>query len=433
MDGISRRQFLAVSAGGFATYALRHNAAAIFAQEAKKTAKACIVLWMDGGPSQLDTFDPKPGRPNGGKFKAIETSAKDITVTEHLHRTAKWMHKGAVIRTVNTEEQDHGRGAYLMHTGYKPAAAVTHPSFGSIVAVESRTEPGVPGYVAIRNSGAFAFANAGGPGFLGPQAAPFVIDKPEKPDETIRALGERLKERIDLLEDLNKDFRAERPSENSEGRQAMLEAARNVKDSVFARALDLRGLPEDALARYVGENKDRYVGQGAYAGPASQFGYGCLLAKRLVAAGVRFVEVNLGGWDTHANNFAEVKGLLGIVDPALSAMLEDLDKDGLLDSTLVAWMGEFGRTPQINAGQGRDHWPTGYSVALWGGGVGGGRVHGETDADGVKIVKDPTPVADVFATMAQLLSIDPNKRYIDRDVGAVRVTDNGKPIKALVS
>ena len=426
---ISRRDFLAMGAGGFASFALRNRFA--FAQEPAKRAKSCIVLWMDGGPSQLDTWDPKPGRPNGGSFKAIDTSAKGIQVSEHLSRTAKWMHKGAIVRTVTSDEQDHGRAGYLMHTGYKPAAAVQHPAIGSITAFESKAQPGIPGYVSVRNASAFGFSDPG-PGFLGPVAAPFVIDKPEKPDEAIRALGDRLKERVALLEDLNQEFRVVRPGDNSDARKAMVEAAKNVKDSPFAKALDIRGVAPETLDRYVGANKGLYTGQGQYAGPAEQFGLGCLLATRLVGVGVPFVEVNLGGWDTHADNFNQVRNLLGMVDPGLSSMLEDLDKEGRLDSTLVVWMGEFGRTPQINGGKGRDHWPGGFSVGLWGGGIGGGRVHGETDADGVKIVKDEVRVPDLMATIATCIGIDPKKRYIDRDAGAVRVTDQGIPIKALV-
>ncbi len=427
---LSRRHFLSLGAGGFAGYALRNNFA--FGQDAVKKAKSCIVLWMDGGPSQMDTFDPKPGRPNGGKIKGVESSAKGVIISEHLAKTATMMHKGAIIRSVTTDEQDHGRAGYLMHTGYKPAAAVTHPSFGSITAYETKTAPGIPGYVSVRNSTAFGF-NTPGPGFLGPIAAPFVIDKPEKPDEAIRALGDRLKERVDLLEDLNKEFRETRPNDNSDARKAMIEAAKSVKDSPFAKALDIRGEKSETIERYVGANKGTYVGQGQYSGPAEQFGLGCLLARRLVDCGVPFIEVTLGGWDTHANNYNEVKNLCGILDPALHAMLEDLDKAGQLDTTLVVWMGEFGRTPQLNGGTGRDHWPNGYSVALWGGGIGGGRIHGQTDADGVKIAKDPVTVPDLFATMATALGIDPKKRYIDRDAGAVRVTDQGTPISALLT
>jgi hypothetical protein len=408
---------------------MHHRYNFLAAQDAAKDAKACIVLWMDGGPSQLDTWDPKPGRPNGGPIQAIETSAKEVQISHFLPRTAPMMHRGAVIRSVTSEEQDHARAAYLMHTGYKPTAMLTHPTLGSIAAYESQRVEGVPGYVSIRSSAAFGFNADPGPAFLGPDVAPFVVDKPENPSQTIRALGTELKERVDLLEDLNQEFRAERPSENSKKRESMVESMRTIKDSIFAKALDLRDEKPETIARFVGDNRPGPVGP--YQASPTQFGHGCLLARRLVTAGVRFVEVNLGGWDTHGDNFNAVGTLCRQLDPALSALLDDLDKGGLLDRTLVLWMGEFGRTPQINQGKGRDHWPNGFSVAMWGGGVGGGRVIGETDPDGAKIVKGAVTIPDLFATVVHLLGIDPAKRYAGHDVGAVRVTDNGRPVKAV--
>jgi uncharacterized protein (DUF1501 family) len=170
-----------------------------------------------------------------------------------------------------------------------------------------------------------------------------------------------------------------------------------------------------------------------YEGSAAAFGLGCLVARKLVQAGVRFVEVNLGGWDTHADNFNSTQALMKVLDPAYAALIEDLHNERLLESTLVLWMGEFGRTPQINQGNGRDHWPNGYSVVLAGGGIQGGRVVGETDADGVEIRKDPASVADLFATIVECFGVNPNKRYDLHDSGAVRVTDKGNPVKALLT
>ncbi len=427
----TRRNFLGVSAGGFASFMMHHQWNFLGAQDAAKDVKNCIVLWMDGGPSQLDTWDPKPGRSTGGPIKAIDTSAKDIKISQFLHRTAKWMHKSTLLRGVTSEEQDHARAAYLMHTGYKPTAMLTHPTLGSIAAYESERKVGVPGYVSIRSAAAFAFNADPGPGFLGPDAAPFIIDRPEKPAETIKALGEGMQERVELLEDMNREFRDEHPGENAKKRQSMVESMKTIKDSVFAKALDLRDEKVESIARYMGDNKDAKPSGNPYEASPTAFGYGCLLARRLVSAGVRFVEVNLGGWDTHGDNFTAVGNLCGMLDPGLSTMLEDLEKGGLLDKTLVVWMGEFGRTPAINEGKGRDHWPSGYSVGLWGGGVGGGRVVGDTGEDGTKVVKGEVRIPDLFATIAHLIGIDPTKRYPGHDSGAVRVTDNGKPVKAV--
>lgn len=426
----SRRQFLGVSAGGFATFCLQHGLSPLFAQQDGAKAKAVIVLWMDGGPSQIDTFDPKPGRPNGGKFQAIETAAKDIRVSEHLPRLAKKMDRASVIRTVNSREQDHGRAAYLMHTGYANTALLVHPGLGSIVSHELGSK-GVPAYVSIRSDAAFAFYEAG-PGFLGPMHAPFTIDNPSNPGETVRLLGRDVRERVGLLEDLNLEFRRVRESDNLDKRRSFLAMAKGLRDSAFSRALDLSQETEKTVRAYI-EDNDRYRMPGGGEGPASKFGLGCVLARRLVEAGVRCVEVNLGGWDTHADNFNSNEALLKVLDPAFAALIGDLERHDLLESTLVVWAGEFGRTPAINQANGRDHFPNAYSVVLAGGGVQPGRVIGDTGQDGAEIAKDPVSVPDLFATIAALCGIHPDKRYDLHDSGAVRITDKGKPVKDLLT
>lgn len=429
---LSRRNFLGVSAGGFASFAL-HNRYDLWAQDraVAPRAKSVIVLWMDGGPSQIDTFDPRPGRPTGGEFRAVETSAPDLKFSEHLWRTAAQGRHLSVIRTVTSGEQDHVRGAYLLHTGYKQSGMVIHPGLGSIVSAEKAGAGGVPGYVSIKSSNTLALGREPGPGFLGPEHAPFVIGDARKPDETLRAIDDSVKERLALLEDLNSEFHANHSGDNIDKRKVFHALAKGLKDSVFAKALDLRDEAPETLARYLGDNQG--TAPGMYGRPVSntQFGYGCLVARRLVESGVRFVEVTLGGWDTHADNFSQTKTLCGMLDPAMSALMHDLERRGLLDETVVVWMGEFGRTPDINGGKGRDHWPNGFSVVLGGGGVQGGRRIGELDEDGKEIQKEPVRVQDLFATLCVLLGIDPDKRFLSHSTGTVRLTDRGVPVKSV--
>jgi hypothetical protein len=428
---LTRRNFLGVGAGGFAGLALRHRFDPLGAQEPAlpRTAHAMIVLWMDGGPSQIDTFDPRPGRKTGGLFRAVDTSAEGMKFSEVLPRTARHAHRMAVLRTVASNEQDHVRGGYLLHTGYPQSGMVVHPGLGSIVSCEKGGAFGVPGYVSIKSAFSFSLGREPGPGYLGPEHAPFIVSDSRKPDETLKALDDSVKDRLRLLEDLNREFHAEHAGENLDKRRTFHRLTQRLKDSVFARALDLRDEKEETVRRYLGENDGESTD--AYGGrvPNTQFGYGCLVARRLVEAGVRFVEVNLGGWDTHADNFRQTSNLCRMLDPGMSALFEDLERRGLLEETVVVWMGEFGRTPDINAGNGRDHWPNGFSVVLGGGGVRGGRVIGELDPDGKEIKKDAIRVPDLFATLCVLLGIDPAKRFVSHSTGTARITDRGVPVK----
>ena len=430
---LSRRTFLGVSAGGFANFALHNRFGELLAAEEGHLprAKSVIVLWMDGGPSQIDTFDPRPGRSTGGEFRAVDTSADGLKFSEHLWRTAAHANRLAVLRTVTSGEQDHVRGGYLLHTGYKQSGMVIHPGLGSIVSCEKGGTAGIPGYVSIKSSLTFTLGREPGPGFLGPEHAPFVISDARKPDETLRALDESVKARMALLEDLNKEFHADHSGDNIDKRRTFHALAKELKDSVFAKALDLRDEKPETIARYLGENDGKSTDAYGRSVSNTQFGYGCLVARRLVEAGVKFVEVNLGGWDTHQDNFRLTANLCGMLDPAMSALLHDLERRGLLDETVVVWMGEFGRTPDINGGKGRDHWPNGFSVVLGGGGVQGGRVIGDLDEDGKEIKKDPVRVQDLFATLCVLLGIDPDKRFLSHSTGTVRLTDHGVPVKSV--
>jgi hypothetical protein len=409
MCDCSRREFLRAGVG-FAGLAAFHQYGFLFAQDAarKGKAKACIVLWMDGGPSQLDTFDPKPGSKNGGEFKAIE-AAKGLLISEHLPRIAKQGRHLSIARSVITNEEDHLRGRYLMHTGYKVGGSIDHPALGSSFAYELGEGPDEPSYITLKGGQGILMYDSIGPAFLGPEYAPFVIEDPRNPLCTIE-LAEASRDRFELAEELDRDFNKSHDGENLMKRRAQQKKVMKLKDSKLAKALDLS--KEDSADLY-GD---------------STFGRSCLLARRLVEHGARFVEVELGGWDTHGNNFEAVKGLSATLDAGFGGLIEDLGRRGMLDSTLIVWMGEFGRTPKINGGNGRDHWAKGFSVAFAGGGVGGGRVVGDTGPNG-EDCKNPCTVPDILATVCAAHGLDPAKKFFSHTTGVVKITENGKPIQ----
>lgn len=391
--------------------------------------RACILLWMNGGPSHLDTFDLKPGHENGGPFQEIATATPGVRVSEHIPQVAKWSEKSVIVRSMTTKEADHGRATYLVRTGRPPEGIIQYPALGSIVANElGSKEAALPGYVSIApyRSTNLAAYNAG---FLGPALAPFIVGdvsqsqaqqqdaeaylrqlrvpdlQPASPLSTSRADA-----RWKLMQERERRFAVEHPDAPAQSHQAAYERAVRMMAPEAAAAFDL-----DAE---VTELRDAYG--------RNLFGQGCLLARRLVERGVPFVEVSLGGinsggmgWDTHVNNFETVKRLCGILDPAWATLLRDLQDRGLLDSTLVVWMGEFGRTPHINGTAGRDHYPLAWNAVLSGGGIHGGQVIGRTTPDGATVDERPCSVPSLLATICQSLGIDPHK---------TNVSNIGRPI-----
>jgi hypothetical protein len=407
-DLISRRTLLgwgAASALGSAIISGRARAAGeVLAGKNPRPAKACILLYMAGGPSHIDTFDPKPGRPTGGTFKAIPTSIEGAQICEHLPRVAERLKHTALIRSVTAKEGNHDRARHLMHTSYAPAGGADHPAFGSLVA-EARGggSGGLPGYVSIGGPGEDS-------GFLSSALSPFPVKNPLKP---VRHLAPakgiddaRFNHRLELWRKLEDRFASRRGGAFARGRREVGEQAITLMRSSGTQAFQIEGEPETVKQRY---------GQ-------SEFGAGCLMARRLVEVGVPFVEVTLNGWDTHEDVFNRVKALCTTLDQGYSALLDDLDSRGLLSSTLVVWMGDFGRTPRINEKGGRDHHPACSSVLLAGGGVKGGQVIGSTDADGAQVRDRPVTVPDLYRTIAHLLDLNPDK---------MRTSPAGRPIKTV--
>jgi uncharacterized protein (DUF1501 family) len=445
---LSRRDWLRLSAAGIAAGCSSGWLQALAEETAKspQRKRSCILLWMSGGPSQLDTFDLKPGHENGGPFKEIATSVAGIKISEHLPMVAKQMNQLALVRSMATKEADHGRATYQMRTGHLPGGPVQYPTMGSLFSKElEQSGAELPNFVSIAPFRFFSPA-AYGPGFLGPQYAPLIVGETQqgiinipgqqqpKPEESLRlqdvdvpdgVTAERSAARIKLLTEVQDDFLASRSSISSQSQKAAYQRAVTLMRSKATKAFDLDEEPRELRDRY-GRNL---------------FGQGCLLARRLIERDVPFVEVSLAnmpgtllGWDTHLNNFDSVKRLSGVLDPAWATLLEDLKDKGRLESTLVVWMGEFGRTPKINGQQGRDHWPNTWTSVLGGGGIKGGQVIGKTSADGMEVADRPVSAEDMIGTIAAALGIDGQKQNNSNVGRPIRVVEpTAKPIKEVLA
>jgi hypothetical protein len=447
MTKLTRREWLKLSTAGVVSYSLSGWLGALADDAAKdpQRKRACILLWMNGGPSHLDTFDLKPGHENGGPFKEIETSVPGIKISEHLPKIAKHMDRMALIRSMCTKEADHGRATYQMRTGHVPGGPVQYPTLGSLFSKELE-QPGaeLPNFVSIAPYRFFSPA-AYGPGFLGPQYAPLIVGEGQQAlipipgqqsnyEDSLKVQdidlpagvgAERSSARVRLLEEMQKDFLEKRSAISSQSHQSAYQRAVTLMRSKATKAFDLDEEPKELRDQY-GRNL---------------FGQGCLLARRLIERGVPFVEVSLAtvgnlalGWDTHINNFDGVRQLSGVLDPAWATLMEDLKAKGLLDSTLIVWMGEFGRTPKINGNKGRDHWANSWSTVLAGGGIKGGQVIGKTSADGTTVEERPVGVEDFLATVALALGIDIKKQNQSNVGRPIRIVEpTAKPIKEVLA
>jgi hypothetical protein len=378
-------------------------------------AQAVILLWLNGGPSHIDTFDPKPGRATGGPFKAIAARAPGMKLSEHLPLLADRGDKLAVLRSMSSKEGNHVRAQYFVHTGYAPNPTVVHPSLGGWTCArlgDPKSE--LPAFVSI---GGPSF----GAGFLGVQNGPFVLQKAGAPPADV-ALPQgvdraRFGRRLAALDAMEARFAQSTGDAKVDGRRQVYAKAVRLMDSPKIDAFDLSSESPATLARY-GD---------------TDFGRGCLVARRLVERGVKFIEVVLDGWDTHQNDFDRTQKLMATLDPAFAALLDDLGERRRLGSTLVACMGEFGRTPRINGNDGRDHWPGAWSAVLAGGGIKGGTVYGATDDDGAKVTGPTTGVPDLLATMATLIGLPPNYTETTPAGRPISVTDMGSPIRAVMA
>ncbi len=417
-QGWRRRDFLRAAAGTAGLSGLAGswvNLSSAFAEPLKQRRMACIVLWMQGGPSQFETFSPKPGHENGGSIGAIDTNVSGIQISANLPQLAQQADKLAIVRSMTGREGSHPRATSVMHTSYLPTASIKHPSLGANVAHQlADREFELPSYIQIGGRG----FNFNGGGLLGVEYDPFTMADPESmPNNTqLSTSSDRYGRRLGLLDRLEADYA------ETEGRQVVADH-RKVYDKA-ARMI----LSPDMQAFDISKESDSQ--RDAYG--RTTMGSACLLARRLVESGVTFIEVDSGGWDTHDNYETRTANLGKAIDQPIAFLLQDLADRGLLDTTMVLWMGEFGRTPRINPRGGRDHYPRAFNVALAGAGIPGGQVIGATDAGGVDVVGEPIKVNDLFQTIYRRLGINPAIENMSSIGRPIKLVDGGEPIAELV-
>lgn len=409
---VSRRAFLRSVAGGTAAAGLRwSDSLSARADEIRRQGKACILLWMAGGPSQFESFDPKPGTDSQGSTRDIATSVPGLRIAEHWTYLAPLMKDVALLRSLTSKEGNHGRATYLLHTSYAPSGGIVHPGFGSTVAQQIGPEAfDLPSFVSIAGPSV-------GPSFLGVRYAPFVVTNPNQPPDNLPSpvSGQRLERRLGLLRELEQEQAKNGAIELVRDHQTLYGQTARMVLSPRTQAFRLDQEPDRV--------RDRYG--------RSAFGQGCLMARRLIEAGVTFVEVQSSGWDTHSNELKGLKKLIPPVDQATAALLADLRTRGLLERTLIIWMGEFGRTPRINLTAGREHYPQVFNAVLAGAGIQGGRVIGKTDARGVDIVERPIEVPDLFCTFCQALGINPRTENQSNVGRPIQIVEHGAAVREL--
>jgi len=384
------------------------------AEDLKRRRKSAILLWMGGGPSTMDIWDLKPGAPTGGPFRPIATSG-DAQISEHMPLMAKQMHNMAIIRSMSTREADHGRGRYYMHTGYVPNPNIEHPSYGAVLSHQlnhQRPELEIPPFVTVGGGSV-------GPGFLGMAWAPFSVNSNGQVRNLQMGLeDQRLYQRMYALDLIESGFINQRRGSAASDHQKILKKTLNLMTSSQMDAFKVASEPEDVKERYGNTN----------------FGRGCLMARRLVEQGVPFIEVGLGGWDNHQNIHATLRDTkLPELDKAMSALTEDLEQRGLLEDTAIIWMGEFSRTPRINGNAGRDHWARSWSVVVGGGGMNGGIAVGETNSDGTRVETEPYTSQDVMASVCKALGISLQTTFTSQNGRPMKIANSGKVIKELFS
>lgn len=385
------------------------------AADVKKKQKACILMWMGGGPPTIDLWDLKPGSKNGGEFKPIKTAAPGVEISEHLPETAKQFKNLSIVRSMSTREADHGRGRYFMHTAFVPNPTVVHPTFGSVVSHElgsKRPELEIPSFVSIDGG-------SESPGFLGMTNAPFTVDSNGniRNADTGALDANRLNNRFAMLDVIESGFIGSKRGE----------APQSHKD-IYKRALNLMTSKQMEAFKVSKEDPKMLESYGNNA-----FGRGCLMARRLVEAGVPFIEVNLGGWDLHANVFETLANQrLPVLDKAIAGLTKDLTDRGMIDDVVIVWMGEFARTPRINQDVGRDHWAASWSVMIGGGGLKNGQAVGATDKDGLSVEGQAYLPGDIWATVAHALGIPLDTVYTSKNGRPIKIANSGNPIKQLI-
>jgi hypothetical protein len=431
-DGIARRDALRV--GGLSALGLSlsdwFQLRAEAATKRDPTATSCILIWLDGGPSHLETFDLKPDAPKEvrGPFSPIATNVTGIAISEYLERTAQVMDKIALIRSMTSTLGEHNFASHYMLTGYKPTSALTYPGLPAVVSHVAGDGTAIPINIAIQRPNSMA-----GVGYLDASSSAFVVEgDPSKPDFKVKDLSPsivlsqaRLTRRRSFRDEVDRLALSSEADLIAKSDPSFEQAYRLIASPSARDAFDLRKESDKTRARY----------------GRHQLGQSCLMARRLVEAGTKFVTVTDRGWDTHENLFNRLKegftggsvGKIPKLDVAYSALIEDLADRGLLDSTLVIVMGEFGRTPKLNPRGGRDHWPRAFSVALAGGGVRGGQVVGKSDSHGERPAQRAVSPADLARTIYHALGIDAAKELHTSDGRPVQINRDGSLISELIA
>ncbi|HZT82259.1 MAG TPA: DUF1501 domain-containing protein [Gemmataceae bacterium] len=419
---IDRRLFLQgglATALGVSLAGLGAPAHSLAADELRKKKRHVILLWLAGGASQLETFDPKPGRPTGGPFRAIPTAVPGIHISELMPKTAQLMKQVAVVRSLDTKIGEHGQAAVLMQRGRRPEGEVVYPDLGAVVAKElAQRDSQVPDFVSMYMATEGQRWGRPDPGYLGGRYAAMTLEKSLQPENTDLPPGlSELEhtEREHLRQYLSDRFNRERDAEEVVGYNSAYARVRGLmrSDQLF----NLEKEPQKV--------RDRYG--------KTDFGQHALIARRLIEAGVPMVKVARAWWDSHADNFESHRELVSELDHVYTTLLTDLKERGLLDSTLIVTLSEFGRTPTINKDMGRDHFASAWSCSFAGCGIRGGTVHGKTDADGKTVAEGKVGAGDVTATIFQAVGINPRKHY---RVGARPVPlapEDSKPIATVLA
>ena len=410
---LSRRDFAGAAAGTF----LGMNVRALVAragEDHKATAEHVILFWNGGGMSHIDTFDPKPGRDVQGDLDPIKTSVAGIQISEIFPLLAKQMKHVALVRSIAGQNGDHGRATYQLQTSYAQSANLQHPGIGSVVVSEKKATGDLPAYVTVGGLAPKA-------GYLGQKCEAYFVGRPGEKDPYLAfpagIADARGNKRLDILQKMNDKQAASLPGEEVSGAQTALTDAVRLMRSPALEAFEVRKEKPEVLEKY-GD---------------TEFGRSALLARRLVEKGVRFVQVNRGGFDVHANAFPAMRDHGDAMDPALAALIEDLAQTGLLKKTMIVMLSEFGRTPKINVTIGRDHHPGVFTGLFAGGGVKGGQVIGSSDADAMLPKDRPVKVSHLHASICHALGIDPNKEVMTQLQRPMKLVDNGKPVDELFS
>ncbi|QDU31578.1 hypothetical protein ETAA8_67380 [Anatilimnocola aggregata] len=416
-------QALGLSGISFLTPLAEKLARAAESEPRGSTPRSLIVLWMQGGPSQLETFDPHPKTDIAAGSLSIPTAVKGIEIGNGLPLVAEQMESISLVRSVVSKEGDHERATYYVKNGYRPDPTLVHPSLGAVLCHQTQDNIEIPRHISLLPN---IWAARGG--YLGDQFDAFKSQDPlgPVPDVKTRVAQPRFDQRLKDLALVEGQFARGRMKNLDQGRtlhQSSVEAARRMMSSEQLAAFDVSKAPE-ALRQEFGE---------------TPFGRCCLAALQLVEVGVRCVEIRLDSWDSHANNHEFCKQLNTTLDPAFASLIKHLRERKLFDRTMILWAGEFGRTPKMNGLGGRDHWPHGFSMALAGGGIAGGRVIGETapqpkldDKNRLQDVSDPRHVEDVHATILHAFGID-YKQELETPIGRPMALSQGKVIRELLA